>query len=83
MSNQALSPESLREARKFFLSPSGKEFTDYLASKRPAITPSPEVHNFSFSAGRPAGYDLYAQNIDDVLNPEQQEKPAKRDSIHS
>jgi hypothetical protein len=83
MSNKSLSPESAREARKFFLSPSGQEFLQYMAERRPTIQPSPEVHNFSFSAGRPAGYDAYAQNIDDVLNPDLPDKPAKRDSIHS
>jgi len=54
-----------------------------MADLRPVISPSPEVHNFSFSAGRPAGYDLYAQNINDVLNPEQPDKPARRDSLHN
>jgi hypothetical protein len=83
MSNQVLSPESTREARKFFLSPQGQEFLQYMADKRPVIAPSPEVHNFSFSAGRPAGYDLYASNIDAVINPEETERAPRRDTIHS
>jgi hypothetical protein len=54
-----------------------------MADKRPVIAPSPEVHNFSFSAGRPAGYDLYASNIDAVINPEETERAPRRDTIHS
>lgn len=81
MSN--LSSECLREARKFFLSPLGQEFKQYMSGLRPVIAPSPEVHNFSFSAGIPAGYDTYAQNIEDVLNPEKPEKPSRQDSINN
>lgn len=83
MSNQPPSPECLREARKFFLSPRGEEFTKYLAALRPAIAPSSEVHTFSFNAGQPAGYDLYAKNIEDVINPEKPEKGSRPDSIHN
>lgn len=50
---------------------------------RPAILPSPEVHNFSFSAGRPAGYDLYASSIEDAINPEKPDRPSRQDSIHN
>lgn len=83
MSNQPLSPECLREARKFFLSPFGQQFKEYMAALRPAITTSSEVHTFSFNAGKPAGYDEYAKNIEDVINPEKPEKAPRQDSIHT
>lgn len=54
-----------------------------MSGLRPVISPSPEVHNFSFSAGIPAGYDLYASIIEDAINPERPEKPSRQDSIHS
>lgn len=81
--SKALSPECLRNARLFFQSPHGQEFKEYLAELRPAIAPSPEVHTFAFSAGRPAGYDLYASYIEAVINPEKPEKASRQDSIHS
>lgn len=77
------SPECLREARQFFLSPHGQEFKEYMAAMRPVISPSPEVHNFSFSAGRPAGWDLYASTIEEVINPEKPERKYSEDRINN
>lgn len=53
-----------------------------MAELRPVISPAPEVHTFAFSAGRPAGYDLYAANIEAVINPEKPERQFKQDTIN-
>jgi hypothetical protein len=82
MSNQPPSPECLREARQFFLGKYGHEFLENIISKRPAISPAPDVHTFAFSAGRPAGYDLALSNIQDLLVQEKKEKGPKVDSIN-
>lgn len=77
------SPECLRKARTFFLSDEGKEFLEYMRGQRPFIVTSPEVHTFAFSAGRPAGYDLFFQYIEDAVNPEKPERAPRTDSIHT
>lgn len=80
--NKPLSPECLRDTRLFFLTNSGKEFFAYLESQRPKIVPDESVHKFAFSAGKPAGFDLVMNEIEEVLQYEKPSKPVRQDTLN-